>query len=144
MQSLDNIKIKIEASHDAKPSGLNQALPVLNEILQVLDRFSESGTAGLIDVGTLPLDEDEIAFLDEFLGRGEVCATVKVFGESQIYETGVAGVWRVRHRNEAGKLVADHIEVCAVPTILASSSQDIVGALEVYRHKLKSVAPSSG
>ena len=46
-----------------------------------------------------------------------------------MHETGYAGVWRVTHRNEAGEVVADLIEVCEAPAILRAPVEDVADGL---------------
>lgn len=57
------------------------------------------------------------AALDELLGVGD--AHVEVLGRStyRAEETTMPGVWRVRTRDEDGRVIGDHVEVADVPRV---------------------------
>ena len=63
------------------------------------------------------------------LGDGAVSASVEAIGATEVRESRYPGVWRVIHRNEAGKVVADLIEVCAMPEILRAPAEDAADGL---------------
>ena len=58
------------------------------------------------------------------LGRGEVEAKMSLLGTSEIYETGIAGVWVVNHYNDGDTPVGRFIEICALPDILMTQLED--------------------
>ena len=106
-------------------SGFADAL--LWEAIARLKHFAESGEASAIDLGGLPMSPRDRAALDDFLGRGEVSATLEVIGRSEVWETQFAGVWRVRHFGEEG-VATDLIEITSCPKILAADPRDVAFA----------------
>jgi hypothetical protein len=79
--------------------------------------------------------EDRIE-LQTTLGQGEVHATLNCQGVSTLRETGVSGVWWVGHNDERGELVAELIEVCAIPKILEASNEEMAAGADALRSQL--------
>jgi len=103
--------------------GLVDAL--LMEVADLLRTLIADGRGGSIDLLGLPLSAACLAEVEARLGDGEICARLNVSGESVVRETSIAGVWWVRHADEAGNVVALLIEVAAVPEILKASRVDM-------------------
>ncbi len=96
---------------------------IIWETLAKLTHFAASGEASTIDLGGLPMSNRDRAALDDFLGRGEVSATLDVIGRSEVWETQFAGVWRVRHHGAEG-IATDLIEITVCPRILSADRRD--------------------
>ena len=134
MSSLDRIGIKVVVAEDL-PSGNARAL--LHELAGLLDAWVNRGEQASIDLRSLPLTRGDYAELDAALGGGAVSASVEAIGASDVCETRYPGVWRVTHRNEAGEVVADLIEVCETPGILRSPPEDAAEGLIRLREALQ-------
>ncbi|GAB5605557.1 hydrogenase expression/formation C-terminal domain-containing protein [Sideroxyarcus sp. TK5] len=130
--SLDDISIKVAA--DLNSVGSVDA--VLNEIATRLERFIASGETAIIDLKSLPFSPSEYEALRTALGRGEVSARLETIGDSELYETHYAGVWWVTHYNVEGDVIADLIEIAAVPAILHSQPEDVQDGLERLQRTL--------
>jgi hydrogenase-1 operon protein HyaF len=63
------------------------------------------------------LDEPELKLIADVTGAGEVAATVALPDGvvAQIQESVMAGLWRVRFADANGHLIADYLEVGAIP-----------------------------
>lgn len=118
---------------DSSPTPNVQAL--LNEIATHLETLLERGEANSIDLRGLPLMPGEFEALRDALGRGEISVSVSALGEAEIYETAFPGVWWSRHRDENGDTVAELIEICLQPAMLASHPADVAAGLGQL-HKL--------
>lgn len=127
---------------DLSPTPL--ARSILAEISAALVRFCDAGEPAAIDLRSLPLSDHDRAALDAALGRGGVEAVVSAGGESEIWETSYAGVWWTRHFDGAGHVVAERIEITAIPEMLPSHGSDIFAAAERMRLDLQSTLPSGG
>ncbi len=112
------------------------ALPLLNEIRHALERLLASGETTVIDLGALPLGQQDEAELLAALGAGEVEATVNAGGPSSVRETSFHGVWLVTHRNEQGEVLARFVEVAFVPELLMSQPEDVADAVAALAKKL--------
>ncbi len=108
-------------AHD--PTPLVESL--LHEIAGLLADLAATGQGARIDLLGLPIGPAGRAALAERLGRGEVEAALDAGGTSEIWETGFAGVWWVRHFGADDRLATEQIEITTVPTILLSQPEDI-------------------
>lgn len=136
MGSIDTIPIETEnrgqpnftgATPCGTPTG--NLLPILHEIRHALARWLETGENHIIDLGSIPMAPGEESGLLDTLGRGEVQAELDALGRSEVYETAIAGVWLVTHRNTDDALIGRFIEICKVPDILQSQAEDARQAL---------------
>jgi hydrogenase-1 operon protein HyaF len=126
MNAIDKIGIKVVGAADL-PTGNVKAL--LHEIVELLDAWLTKGEAASIDLRSLPLSRGDYDELGAVLGSGAVSASVEAIGASEVRESRYPGVWRVTHRNEAGEVVADLIEVCGLPEILRAPAEDAADGL---------------
>jgi hydrogenase-1 operon protein HyaF len=134
MSALDAIAIKVIADAD-RPTGNVRAL--LHELTGLLDGWLSKGEAASIDLRSLPLTPGDYDELGAALGAGAVSASVQAIGASEVRETRYPAVWRVTHRNEAGEIVADLLEVCDAPAILRSPAEDAADGLIRLRETLQ-------
>jgi HupH hydrogenase expression protein len=126
MNAIDKIGIKVVGEADL-PTG--NVKPLLFELAELLDAWLTKGEAASIDLRSLPLSRGDYDELGAALGSGAVSASVEAIGASEVRESRYPGVWRVTHRNEAGEVVADLIEVCALPEILRAPAEDAADGL---------------
>jgi hydrogenase-1 operon protein HyaF len=109
---------------------------VLREVAELLTAFAAGGPAGVIDLRSLPLTAGERDELEAGLGRGDVVINLDVAGQSEIWETGYAGVWWVRHFGADDRIAAERIEIAAIPEIVTSHRADAAVALARLREQL--------
>ena len=124
------------------PSPAANAPALLQEIAAALDVLLLSGRRHCIDLGSLPLSSADRDLLRETLGTGEVRMELEALGNSRIEETGVPGVWWVRHFSEDGILLTESLEVCHVPEIVPADATDIAIGLQRLRQRI--AVPESG
>jgi hydrogenase-1 operon protein HyaF len=134
VSAIDNIGIKVIEAADL-PTGNIRAL--LHELTGLLDAWLSKGEAASIDLRSLPLTSGDYDELGAALGAGAVSASVEAIGLSEVREMRYAGVWRVTHRNEAGEIVADLLEVCDAPLILRSPVEDAADGLIRLKEALR-------
>lgn len=127
---------------DREPPLFN-AKPILNEIRHGLDRLLGGGNTTIIDLQRIPFGLDDEAYLRKALGDGEVHATINVLGKSTIQETGVAGVWWVKHYDENGAVLGKFLEVTTIPEVLKSQPQDILQGLRNLNASLETDRPTT-
>jgi hydrogenase-1 operon protein HyaF len=132
--SLDDIAVRCEPPVAATIGGVDA---IVHEIAALLARLADSGSGGCIDLRSLPLAPADHECLESWLGDGAVRATLDALGPSEIRETGVPGVWWVTHRDSAGAITAELIEVACVPEILASHRDDVRTGLAQLRARLE-------
>jgi len=126
MNAIDRIGVKVIAAADI-PTG--NVKPLLFELAGMLEAWLSKGEPASIDLRSLPLTRGDYTELEAALGSGAVSASVEAIGASEVRETRYPGVWRVMHRNEAGEVVADLLEVCGLPEILRAPAEDAADGL---------------
>lgn len=112
---------------------------VLREIESLLHSLVEKDEGGSIDLRGLPLTEEDLAYMEEFLGQGEVYAEIDAMGLTQVQETGVTGVWWVTHHNTEEEVIGEFIEVTYCPEILMAPADDVKEAWQAMKGSLLAV-----
>jgi hydrogenase-1 operon protein HyaF len=123
MNALDQIGVKVMGS-------ANNGRAVLREIHRMLEILVTNNEVNSIDLSSLPLSPEDRQLLEETLGEGEVTAEVNSLGPTRVLETGIPGVWWVRHYNADGEVMAEFIEVTDCPEILLTPQEDMKDGLE--------------
>lgn len=148
MSRLAEIPIRIEGPGPApvgvpaSSGGLGEGITaILAELCTLLERLAESQQSAAIDLRSLPMSPQDRTELKRALGEGEVEATVSAQGLSTVRETRISGVWWVEHRDPAGELTAELLEVTQVPAILASASDEIAAAARALREHIRTARP---
>lgn len=141
MSRLDSIGVRVEGTGSmVQPSaaaGLGGGVTALAfEIAGLLDQLSASAQPGMIDLRSLPLSPADRLALEALLGQGEIAATIDADGLSTIRETSISGVWWSQYRDLRGQLVAEVIEVCAIPEILVSDQVQLAAGASQLRQRL--------
>lgn len=87
-----------------------------------LAEYADSSQPLLADLSGLDADSREL--VHQVLGEGEV--SISVAGEfgARIQESVLAGVWRILHLDDEGRVVADLLEVASYPSILSHAFAD--------------------
>lgn len=137
MSGLDNIGVKVVNPLPIQEDGLSgNADAILHEIVALLEAFTTSGQTGAIDLHSLPLTPDDYELLRATLADGEVHAQINAIGNTEVRETLYPGVWWVTYYNVEGDIVADLLEVTAIPEILKAPADDIREGLAHLRELL--------
>lgn len=137
MTRLSDIGITVLANGTERLEANGNALPVLHEIRAMLAELVDKGRPDAIDLRSLPMLPGDHTRLRDVLGRGEVRATIDALGASEVYETGIHGVWWVTHRNLDGDTTGEFIEVTWVPEILMTSRTDATYGLRKLRDRIR-------
>jgi hydrogenase-1 operon protein HyaF len=91
---------------------------LLPRLAQALDAQRADAAGQLFDITDYEAHEREL--IGQVLGDGEVSglAALPDGGVAQLTEAAMAGLWRVRFTDAAGRLVADYIEIAAIPHVV--------------------------
>ena len=116
------------------------AKALLHELAARLERLVREGENSSIDLTALPLTARDYRQLRETLGSGAVVAEVQAGGATQVRETACPGVWWITHADERGAVLAESIEVCAIPAILCAPREDMSSGLARLDCLLQSMA----
>ncbi|MFQ5645226.1 MAG: hydrogenase expression/formation C-terminal domain-containing protein [Thiogranum sp.] len=105
-------------------------VPLLHEIRHALERWLDSGEEHAIDLRGIPMAPGEEDRLLETLGSGEVHAELSLTSRSVVLETRFPAVWLVTHYNADDAITGRVIEICAMPAIMQSQTEDARAGLE--------------
>lgn len=119
---------------------LMNALPLLNEIQRALERLRVGGETRTINILNFPLPDDDSAWLDSVLGRGNLTVTYEGREHTFWQEAKVSGVWWGEYRNASGKVTLRTIEIAIFPQLAKAQPQDIDDGI---RHLAKTIAAQS-
>ena len=115
----------INAGSKDIPAELNNALAILVELAARYPAFVEEGAPHTINLTLLPLSEDELAFIEERLGRGPIDTLSRAYGKCQVSSTLTPNVWWVRFYNSMGTLILNTIELTDVPEAIRAAPEDL-------------------
>ncbi|MCB1800619.1 MAG: hydrogenase expression/formation protein [Gammaproteobacteria bacterium] len=104
--------------------GLDQAHRLLAEVLAALADWQPGNRARRVDLDVL--DSVNRRFVDQVLGEGEVSVAYEAAAPVRAQESVLAGVWRVQHRDQLGRVLRDTIEIGDVPELVRDAT--FVGA----------------
>ena len=133
--SLSDIPVRIVAGAD-DPAAAANGRAVLMELERLLQQLVDNGQESSIDLRSLPLSPTDLQLLQDQLGRGEVEVEVSALGPSTVMETGIHGIWWVRHYNSNDEVMAEFLEITLCPDIIRAHPADVRDSLEALRGKL--------
>ena len=108
---------------------------IMAELKDHLENLLLNDETHAIDLLSLPMSETDLDELADYLGVGEVSATISNIGSSSLRETAYRGIWWVTHYADDGKVIGELIEVARVPDILFTHDDELrhsARAIEQY------------
>lgn len=108
----------------APPAGLMNAPALLHEIHDASPRCRPGDAAHTLNLSLLPVTPEDLAWLDEKLGRSGLSILSRGFGNCRITAAELPNVWWVQFFNNMEKLILNSIEVVDVPAIALAAADD--------------------
>lgn len=112
------------------------AVAVLQELAELLDNLIRTDASAIINLGEIPLSDNDLQLLEETLGEGEIHAEVQALGLIEVRETGIPGVWWISHFDERERVTGEFLEVSYCPEILISPQEEVKAGLSSLRAHL--------
>lgn len=128
---------RIATDMSALPDGVMNAPPLLAELNAHIAGYQPGMEAHIINLSLLPQTEQDLAFLEQKLGRGGVTILSRGYGNCRITATGTRYVWWVQYFNSQDSLILNTLEVCDVPIVACASAEDIADSLQRLQEILK-------
>lgn len=96
---------------------------MLPHLVAALETQEVDGDSRLFDLSGH--GADDLTLIGQVLGEGEVSATVALPEGviAQVQESVMAGLWRVRFTDASGAVVADYVEVAAIPAAVERAAR---------------------
>jgi hydrogenase-1 operon protein HyaF len=128
---------QIDTHWTALPKGVMNAPPLLAELNAKIAGYRSGGEAHVINLSLLPQTEQDLAFLEQRLGKGSVTILSRGYGNCRITATGTRLVWGVQYFNSQDTLILNTLEVSDVPSVACASPEDIEDSRERLQEILK-------
>ncbi len=130
---------RVEIPESFGPDIFN-APPLLPEINDHVSRSGSGGRPHVINLSLLPHTQEDLALLNDLLGRSGLTILSRGYGNCRVTGTTVKNTWWVQYYNSQDALILNAIEitpipdvVCAAPEDLSDSAERLEEILEVYR-----------
>lgn len=122
------------------PPGVLNSPALITELDDKVSSWAPGTAAHVINLTLLPQTEEDLAFLDQRLGKGPVIVLSRGYGNCRITSTATRNAWWVQYFNSREAIILNTIEVTDVPSVacaaqedLEDSAQRLAEILEVYR-----------
>ncbi len=116
------------------------APPLLPEINAHIPGSAAGVDRHTINLSLLPHTPEDLEFLDNTLGRGDLTVLSRGYGNCRVMTTLTKNVWWVQFFNSQETLILNSLEITAVPEVVCAAAEDIADSaerleeiLEVYR-----------
>jgi hydrogenase-1 operon protein HyaF len=106
------------------PAELMNAPALYHEIRGLSAQWSAARPAHVINLSLLPATPDDLAWLDEQLGRISFSILSRGFGNCRITATALPFVWWVQYFNSMEKLILNSIEIVDLPAVALAAKED--------------------
>jgi hydrogenase-1 operon protein HyaF len=104
--------------------GLMNAPALMAEIHERSARYRPGDEVHVINLSLLPVTPEDLAYLDEALGRADFSILSRGFGNCRITATAWPHVWWVQYFNAMEKLILNSLEVVDLPAVALAAAED--------------------
>jgi len=115
---------------EAAPAGVANALAIVTEINEQLVTPDNDDFPYAINLSLLPMSEEDLAYLDQVLGKGSVEILSRGYGNCHVISTRYPRVWWVRYFNSMNSLILNSLEVVELPQVVKAAREDIEASSE--------------
>lgn len=112
------------------PNGVLNAPALITEIAEKIQAWQKGDLPHVINLSLLPLSTEDLTFLGERLGVGEVTILSRGYGNCRIGSTCKPNVWWVKYYNSEDALILNSIEIVDVPAVACAASEDLADSAE--------------
>lgn len=112
------------------PAHLMNAPALESEIVALSAQWTPGRSAHVINLSLLPVTPDDLAWLDERLGRAGLSILSRGFGNCRITATALPFVWWVQYFNGMEKLILNSLEVVDIPAVALAAAEDYAATIE--------------
>ncbi|MBI5109249.1 MAG: hydrogenase expression/formation protein [Rhodocyclales bacterium] len=106
------------------PPELMNAPALYHEVRSLSGVWRVGRPAQVINLSLLPATPDDLAWLDEQLGRISFSILSRGFGNCRITATALPYVWWVQYFNNMEKLILNSLEIVDIPAVALAAQED--------------------
>jgi hydrogenase-1 operon protein HyaF len=119
-----------EVAIGAAPEGAMNVMPVLAEIRERMAAYRPGKPSHVINFTLLPMNETDMAHLQQVLGNGPVQLLSRGYGTCRVLATGARHVWSVQFTNAMDTVILDTLELGDVPAVARAADEDFEDSAE--------------
>lgn len=112
------------------PAGVMNAPPILAELDEQLGAWRVGQPPHVINLTLLPLAPEDIAYLGQRLGVGDVTVLSRGYGNCRVTSTMVPHCWQVVYFNSQDHIILNTIEVTRMPDVVSAAPEDLADSFE--------------
>ena len=120
--------------------GVINALPLLTELAEHLERWKPGKTVHTINLTLLPMSPADLNLLHQTLGSGPVEGRIHGYGDTRVNATACPGIWWVRHTNAVGKPILDTLEITDLPAVICAAPEDLEESRRRFMELMEEIA----
>lgn len=120
-------------SFGAAPDGAMNVMPLIAEIDGRMRAYRPGDPSHTINFSLLPVNEIDMAFLQQTLGDGPVQLVSRGYGHCKVTATGARNVWSVQFFNAMSTIILDTLEIGAAPAAARAADEDFHDSAERLR-----------
>jgi hydrogenase-1 operon protein HyaF len=120
-------------SFGAAPDGAMNVMPLIAEIDGCMRAHRPGDPSHTINFSLLPVNEIDMAFLQQVLGDGPVQLVSRGYGHCKVTATGARNVWSVQFFNAMGTIILDTLEIGDAPAAARAADEDFHDSAERLR-----------
>jgi hydrogenase-1 operon protein HyaF len=109
-------------------------LPEINEHIAKVDA---NAAPHVINLSLLPHTLEDLALLDQLLGKGDLVILSRGYGNCRVTSTRTRNVWWVQYYNSQDSLILNSIEITQLPEVVCAASEDLTDSAERLREILE-------
>lgn len=125
----------VDLSNMVVPDTVYNAPPLLAEIRDKLLEWKPEDGPHIINLSLLPHTEEDLVFLSDKLGIGDIIILSRGYGNCRISSTRTNNVWWVQYFNSQETLILNTMEINIIPEVACASTED----LEESRERLAEI-----
>ncbi|HEY8261667.1 MAG TPA: hydrogenase expression/formation C-terminal domain-containing protein [Methylosinus sp.] len=115
------------------PEGAMNVMPLVAEIDGRMRAHRPGDPSHTINFSLLPVNEIDMAFLQQVLGDGPVQLVSRGYGHCKVTATGARNVWSVQFFNAMGTIILDTLEIGDAPAAARAADEDFHDSAERLR-----------
>lgn len=112
------------------PPGVMNASALLTELNDQIDSWKHGMLPHVINLTLLPLSQEDVVFLDQSIGLGNVVILSRGYGNCRVSSTQVPNCWRVTYYNSQDAIILNTIEIVDIPDVACAAKEDLEDSLE--------------
>ncbi|MEY9438948.1 hypothetical protein ABIF14_006039 [Bradyrhizobium elkanii] len=91
----------------------------------------------VINLTLLPMNDIDLAFLQQSVGNGPVQLIFRGYGACRVQATAIRNVWSVQFFNSIDNIILDTLEIGGVPIVALAADEDFEDSAERLQEIMK-------